>query len=119
MKVREFILGSGLVLWAILLLSPPHRELSWPDLTQLIAILPRASDPALIYAVFSCLAGGAQILGAWRNLNGLRRGAAIAAFTAWAFIACSLIGHAAPVPKFGAYVALALLNIPAALGKHG
>lgn len=117
MRVQEICLGCGLALWACLLLALPPVDLGWPGLGQLLAILPRADDPAMIYAIAAWLTGGMQIIGAICDRRALRRAAAIAAFTAWAFIACGLIGHTALVPAIAAYAALALLNIRAALGR--
>ncbi|GBQ89304.1 hypothetical protein AA0535_1760 [Asaia krungthepensis NRIC 0535] len=115
--MQELCLGIGLALWACLLLALPVADQSWPGLGQLLSILPRVDDPALVYAALAWLTGGAQIVGALFGRSAVRRAAAIAAFTAWAFIACGLIGHTALVPAIAAYAALALLNIRAALGK--
>ncbi|RUT25177.1 hypothetical protein C0V97_12710 [Asaia sp. W19] len=119
MRVQETCLGAALALWACLLLALPPADLTWPGLGALLAILPRADDPALVYALLAWLTGGAQIVGAVCNYRPLRRAAAIAAFTAWAFIACGLIAPAALVPAIAAYGALALLNVRAALGRMG
>ncbi|GAB6854154.1 hypothetical protein [Asaia astilbis] len=118
MKVQELLLGIGIFLWGCLLLALPQSYLKWPDLADLITILPHLDDPALIYAVLAWMTGGAQIVGALTGHSGLQRGSAIAAFTVWAFFACSLISQSSPMPATAAYATLSLLNIRAALGRN-
>ncbi|GBR18561.1 hypothetical protein AA105894_2101 [Asaia spathodeae NBRC 105894] len=119
MRMQEFCLGAALALWACLLLALPRTDVTWPSIGQLLAILPRADHPTLVYALLAWLTGGAQIVGALCNHPALRRASAIAAFTAWAFIAFGLIAPSALVPAIAAYGALSLLNTRAALGRMG
>lgn len=119
MRMQEFCLGSALTLWACLLLALPQTDVTWPGIGQLLAILPRADDPSLVYALLAWLTGGAQIVGSLCNQPALRRASAIAAFTVWAFIAFGLIAPSVLVLAIAAYGALALLNIRAALGRVG
>lgn len=119
MRVQEFCLGAALALWACLLMALPQADLTWPGLGQLLSIVPRADDPPLLYALLAWCTGGMQIVGALYDVRPLRRASAIAAFTAWAFIACGLIAPTTLVPAIAAYGALALLNVRAALGRTG
>lgn len=116
MRMQESCLGIGLISWACLLIALPQADLAWPELTHLIAILPSADNPVLVYALCAFCTGVVQILGAMGHYPALRRASAIAAFTIWTFVAGGMVTHLMLAPSMAAYVTLAILNMKTASG---